>query len=369
MRKRLASLAVIVAAGAMLAAGGAYSIFADTGASTGGLNTGTVKLTVSGQRPELIDFVLTGPCVQQFVDQDHTQASNNLGTVNNNGCTSKFTVQNIGSLPMELSGSTLTDSARDCFTSTYVDGVDKTQVVVPGASQVLKVTTVTSSDDVSCQLRSNTVTANLLGVEAVGLKTRALVLGSSVSGGSSSLEARTLVAHGLAVDVVSDSQWSAMTASQFARYRVIVLGDPQCRTNYLGAATANRAVWTPQVKGNVVFFGGDPSLHRTPGAVKFEDVALTYAAAKPSQTGLYFTLSCDGYSTQSLLDSIAPGTREGNGGGDDVRVSAAPAGLDSLTTADLSNWYSSTHAVFSTVGSGYRVWATVNGQAVGLYRP
>ena len=170
MRKTLTSIAVVGAAAATLAAGGAYSVFNDAGASTGGLTAGTVKLSVNGQIPATDVFALTGPCTTSYADNTSPKDALNLGTVNNTGCVSTFTVHNAGSLPFELSGTTVSDTnpvGLTCVTSTITDGTSKTAALLPGADRVVTVSTVTSGDDKKCQNLTDTVTASLVATESV----------------------------------------------------------------------------------------------------------------------------------------------------------------------------------------------------------
>src|SRR4051794_36697940 len=94
---------------------------------------------------------------------------------------------------------------------------------------------------------------------------RVLILAGTVTGGASSIEATEAAADGLAVDVVDAATWSGMTASQFADYRAIILGDPTCKgpptTSDINAAAANAKVWGPVINGNIVILGTDPVFH------------------------------------------------------------------------------------------------------------
>ena len=174
MRRAFMSMSVITAAGALIGAAGAYSTYTDTDDSRGGVNTGTVQLAVNGPTAKTGTFTLTGACIQSFINIDapsgaSTPDSQNLGTVNNTGCTSVFTVHNSGSLPFELSGTTLTDAnpaALTCFTSTLVTDLSRRHVLLPGEDRLVTVQTLETSDAPGCQNQTNTVTANLLATEA-----------------------------------------------------------------------------------------------------------------------------------------------------------------------------------------------------------
>src|SRR5688572_23845656 len=58
-----------------------------------------------------------------------------------------------------------------------------------------------------------------------------LILSTSVTGGTSSQEANRAAFLGLSVEIVTPTQWATMTTSDFASYRAIVLGDPNCSEN------------------------------------------------------------------------------------------------------------------------------------------
>ena len=174
MRKLISSAAVITAAGALIVGGGAYSTFIDSASTPGSFTTGTVKMAVAAGVPGVDIFALDGACTQHYTDQVNNSETLNLGTVNNLACTSTFAVHNSGSLPFELSASTLIDSnpaGLVCFTTTINhDGFNKRNIIPPGADQHLTVNTITVSDDKLCQTQTDTVTAHLIANEARPVK-------------------------------------------------------------------------------------------------------------------------------------------------------------------------------------------------------
>jgi uncharacterized repeat protein (TIGR01451 family) len=91
--------------------------------------------------------------------------------------------------------------------------------------------------------------------------------------------------------VKNEAEWAAMTSSDFGSYRAILFGDPFCRTSpsTLAQAVANRAVWGPQIDGNVIVDGTDPVLH---GKSDFTNAAVAFAASVTGRTGAYVSLSC-----------------------------------------------------------------------------
>ena len=104
----------------------------------------------------------------------------------------------------------------------------------------------------------------------------ALILGDSVTpgvapdGSGDSLEQYEAIQDGFSTTVVTGAQWDAMTASQFAQYQVLIIGDPDCDAsgNSFAAALANASTWEPVVMssgGNKVLIGTDPTFHYLEG--------------------------------------------------------------------------------------------------------
>ena len=130
-----------------------------------------------------------------------------------------------------------------------------------------------------------------------------LILDSTVSGGTSSREAVFAQAAGYDVEVVNGAIWGSKSASDFASYRALILGDATCvgyggnTSPYLDAAVANKNVWGPVVTGNVVLVGTDPVYHQWSGGDSVTNGAVTFAAADEERTGAYIGLSCYNHGT------------------------------------------------------------------------
>src|SRR5712692_9327127 len=58
-----------------------------------------------------------------------------------------------------------------------------------------------------------------------------LILSTTVTNGTNSLEAQAAQALGLTVNVVDPATWGGMTTTDFASYKAIVLGDPTCQSD------------------------------------------------------------------------------------------------------------------------------------------
>lgn len=206
-----------------------------------------------------------------------------------------------------------------------------------------------------------------------------LVLGSSVTGGESSAEALVAASLGYTVDVVDDATWSSLTAADFAAYKALIIGDPRCESGTadpttgavprLAAAEANADEWAAAVTGNVIVIGGDPSYHfwSVPAdkATKLMTTSIAFAAAEPTKTGAYVTLSC--YYQAVSPSAPAPvrvlsgfGHFESSGPGatmDTGIIVASHPAMDGLTNEDVSNWVNTVHEVFTSWPSNFQVLA------------
>ena len=202
----------------------------------------------------------------------------------------------------------------------------------------------------------------------------ALINGDTVTGGTS-VEQTLAQDLGLTVTVVSGSTWNSMSATDFAQYTVLIIGDPTCKA-LAGSVTANRATWTSAVMataggntvvGNRVVWGSAPVLSRTahPGADKGISDGIAFAAALAPATGhatgVYFDASCDGQpygpsaANPALLDTLnmlsvgtaRPWTENPRPacGGTISFIGTAPQFSD-IATSDFANWQCSVHESF-----------------------
>lgn len=202
-----------------------------------------------------------------------------------------------------------------------------------------------------------------------------LILGSTVSGGATSLEGQRITVDGYTPVVVDDATWKSMTTAQFASYRAIVIGDPNCGAygdqSHIAAAVSNTATWGAAVNGNVLIIGTDPVLHSggtlTSGPGQLVSHGIDFALAQAGKVGAYIDLSC-AYGTDppntpvTLLDGIRQGGFSVDGGPSTVcynnaHIVATHPALTGLTDASLSNWGCSVHEAFNTWPGDYTVLA------------
>jgi RHS repeat-associated protein len=224
------------------------------------------------------------------------------------------------------------------------------------------------------------LTAAVEPIAGSGSNNKVLILDSTVTGGMNSIEAQEATAQGYGVDIVNATQWSAMTADQFAAYRAIILGDPTCQTgeSAVAAAEANATTWGPVINGDIEIIGSDPIYHATytnPAIAAVTQRAVDFAAAQSGKTGAYISLSCyfHGVATQthvSLLDGLDPGgtgfSVQGVGCSDSIHIEATSPALSGIDDNLLSNWECSVHEAFDSWPSKFGVLA-VDTNAGSLY--
>lgn len=167
---------------------------------------------------------------------------------------------------------------------------------------------------------------------------------------------------GFTAKVVSIDTWKTMTTADFAKFKAIIISDPNCvyNTNPIKFLEETKATWSPAVTGNIVLIGTDPTLHQSrPGAVTLIDNSIKFAASGAT-TGLYFALSCYyndvDIATVDALSAIGEFKVRGKlGCYNNVHIVASSPAIDTLTDASLSGWSCSVHEAFSsypTSGTG-----------------
>jgi hypothetical protein len=217
------------------------------------------------------------------------------------------------------------------------------------------------------------VTNMAVGQAASNPKT-ALINGDTVSG-SPSTEQTLAESLGFTVTVATGAQWDAMTAAQFAKYQVLIVGDPTCGLELAPSVLSNRATWTSAVMataggntavGNRVLWGTDPVFHRGshPGADKGIKDGIAFAGAVAGATGVYLDLTCNQSTSNTtdildMLESLSTGTTspwtyDGTPpcGGNVSFIGTAPEFSD-ITTADFQGWSCSVHESFPTFESDW----------------
>jgi lysophospholipase L1-like esterase len=191
-----------------------------------------------------------------------------------------------------------------------------------------------------------------------------LILAETVSGGADSIEASEVRALGLVPVLVDPGVWSTLTATDFASYRGIILGDATCSGQVPDAAVANTLAWGHAATGNVIINGTDPVFHAPYGGETLTRRSVDFAMADATRTGLYVSLSCYYHETAPatpvpLLNGLVSDgfTLTGVGCYNEAHIVATHPALAGLSDADLSNWSCSVHEAFDSWPAGYTVLA------------
>ncbi len=132
---------------------------------------------------------------------------------------------------------------------------------------------------------------------------KVLILGSTISGGLQSEEAKAIAAlppnpTPFEIEVVTPAQWKLMSANQFMSYRALIIGDAACTqgTAAWQAALETRDTWGAIVDGNIIVAGSN--LASNSWAVGTGDPdpviqgAMNFATGVQRRTGMYVSLGC-----------------------------------------------------------------------------
>lgn len=172
---------------------------------------------------------------------------------------------------------------------------------------------------------------------------------------STGWESSVWIANGFPAPVtVNDSTWSGMTAQDFSSYSAIVFCDPGgIDSSVLGAADANKDVWSSVITGPVIVLGTDPEQHQTTGNASALALNGIQFAASGSGTGLYACLSTYWWDAASpmqvsFLSAIGNFTIIGQDSANNSVTIVAPShpAMAGLTDQGLSNWGNSVHEFF-----------------------
>ncbi|KAF2188621.1 hypothetical protein K469DRAFT_565724 [Zopfia rhizophila CBS 207.26] len=172
------------------------------------------------------------------------------------------------------------------------------------------------------------------------------------------------VALGFSTKTVTEAEWASMTTEDFAKFKAIVIPDPNCvrNVNRIQFLEDTKSVWSPAVTGNIILIGTDPTFHFTQGKAKtLIDNSIKFAAAGTTpagvpQTGLYFSLSCyydrEDSSKVEPLSYFGDFTVRGNlDCYNKVHLVAHSEAMESLDDESLSEWSCSVHEAFSSYPS------------------
>lgn len=190
-----------------------------------------------------------------------------------------------------------------------------------------------------------------------------LILGSSVSGGDTSIEATEVTARGLTPVVVDDPTWESMSPAQFASYRAIVIGDPTCSETPPSAAVSTARVWGPVISGNTIIIGTDPVFH---SKTQFVDQGIDFAlSGNAGTTSAYLDLSCNYDNQPTSTDATMLDGLRGVGAFtvhtaecyNSAHIVATHPAFAGLTDDYMSGWSCSVHEVLDSWPADFQVLA------------
>lgn len=193
-----------------------------------------------------------------------------------------------------------------------------------------------------------------------------LILDTSVGLGMQSREAIHATAMGYNVELATAADWNQKTTSDFATYRAIILGDTGCDLNVIAAAQNTANIWGPAVTGNALVAGNTPNSHLASGSDVFIAGAVQFAAADPSATGAYISLSCYYHwnagpmTPVPLLSGLGSFTVKSPAlcYNDAHQVATHPS-MSLVPDSHLSNWSCSANAIFETFPADFQPFAIV----------
>ncbi|MCU1381241.1 MAG: hypothetical protein JWN29_4224, partial [Acidimicrobiales bacterium] len=190
---------------------------------------------------------------------------------------------------------------------------------------------------------------------------KVLINTDSLRSTTASLEKQQAEALGYTVTQVNGAQWLALTASDFAQYQALIVGD---RCSSVPASVINSVnTWAPVVMGttvndapgNRIVIGTDPATHGRPAIIKS---GIAFAAANTGRTGLYYDMSCSATpAATATLAKISVGSGTWTTGpapcGGSVSFISSHASFSTLRTTDLAGWGCSVHIAYPTFPDDY----------------
>ncbi|MCP4805959.1 MAG: hypothetical protein GY884_11505, partial [Proteobacteria bacterium] len=161
-------------------------------------------------------------------------------------------------------------------------------------------------------------------------------------------ESTYLASMGHTVTVLDADEWAATTATEFATYDAILVGDASCSgpsSDDLSTLYDTRDVWGPVLTGNVVVSGTDPVCHYQYGYSGAWDffVNATEWSAAAGTTGAY--LSGDwGRRGLDYLEPLGAFSSASYNGDDVVLIDSSHPIVDGLTESDIEGWSNTFHS-------------------------
>ena len=177
-------------------------------------------------------------------------------------------------------------------------------------------------------------------------------------GATGSVESPYVAGAGLTVEIADEAAWRTKTTADFAKYRLIVIGEPDASTTtapMLQAAYDTRKTWGPAVTGRIAVLGmpaGSKAKSGVAGAVLLLKPTMLWLASGPVGTTSLFVATDWGTRGLDYLEPFGL-FGESTASGDDAKPIVAHPMLVSSTDTTLSGWALSVRALITTYPSSF----------------
>jgi len=168
------------------------------------------------------------------------------------------------------------------------------------------------------------------------------------------------------VTLFTAAQWTAATTATFQQFDVVAI-PTVLSTSQTATLAATNGAWEPAITGNIVITGLHADQHGQVGATQYLENAIAFAAAVAGETGLVSLTDCFTTPAYSWVPQTGPFvglTAQSCTGTQSITITDPTHPVmttpNALTNALLSNWNTSLHTFFPTVG-GFTVIATSSG--------
>jgi len=172
---------------------------------------------------------------------------------------------------------------------------------------------------------------------------------------------------GVTSTVATETSWRAMTTADFAKYDLIIIGEPDgtgggpTATDLL-TAYDTRNTWGAAITGRIVVSGLDPAYHAglgTTGATTVLKATLAWLSGGPSSSTSLYVASDWGTRKLDFMSYIGAFSSSEVFANTITSVSTTHPVMIGSTSTSLSSWSNSAHSIL-TFPSGFTSLATAS---------
>jgi hypothetical protein len=194
-------------------------------------------------------------------------------------------------------------------------------------------------------------------------------------GATGSVESPWVSGAGLTIEVANESTWRAKTASDFAKYQLIVIGEPDVGTTtstMLQAAYDTRATWGSVVNGRMAVLGmpaGTKARDGVIGAVILMKQTMYWLGHGPEKTTSLFVATDWGARGLDYLGAFGVFGESVANGEVATPLDTTHPMLSGSTDTSLSDWHSSVRTLLTTYPASLKSIAKGLGGPLGSTPP